>query len=145
MKCNKKPYTGDTDQGVRFRLLKVLKPSVILLALGILYITVHRATGFHLSCPFYGLTGLYCPGCGVSRMLLDLLELDIASAFSANCVLFVMTPFIFAIGLKYILRYIISGKKEITPFDNRLSYAAVAVLIVFAVVRNAYHLDILIP
>ena len=115
------------------------------LSLGILYIAVHKATGFHLSCPFYGLTGLYCPGCGVSRMLLNILELDFMSALSSNCVLFVMTPYFAVIILKYLLRYIISGKRGISAFDNRLCYCAVAILLAFAVVRNTFPADILVP
>lgn len=39
--------------------------------------------GFSLPCPVYALTGLYCPGCGVTRMLLALLRLDFAAAGAA--------------------------------------------------------------
>ncbi|WP_287216798.1 DUF2752 domain-containing protein [Rhodococcus sp. (in: high G+C Gram-positive bacteria)] len=35
-------------------------------------------------CPTYTLLGIYCPGCGTSRMLYSLLHLDVASALHYN-------------------------------------------------------------
>lgn len=35
-------------------------------------------------CPFYALTGLYCPGCGSTRCLYSLVHLDLAHAMAMN-------------------------------------------------------------
>lgn len=50
---------------------------------------------FYLSfgCPFRFLTGISCPGCGISRALMSLLKLDFADAFHFNPVIFAMPVF----------------------------------------------------
>ena len=41
------------------------------------------------SCPFYALTGLWCPGCGSTRCLHALVHLDLAQAMAMNPLLIV--------------------------------------------------------
>jgi Protein of unknown function (DUF2752) len=43
-------------------------------------------------CPFYAITGLYCPGCGTLRCLHALLHADLRSALGFNAVTVVLTP-----------------------------------------------------
>src|SRR5215218_11212240 len=45
-------------------------------------------------CPFYKLTGCYCPGCGGTRALHHLLHGRVATAFDFNPLLIVALPFI---------------------------------------------------
>ena len=35
-------------------------------------------------CPFHAMTGLWCPGCGMTRATYALLDGNLAAAFSAN-------------------------------------------------------------
>lgn len=56
----------------------------LLLLLGLVYALFVRYTGWMIPCPIYLVTGLYCPGCGVSRMCLALLEGDLTGAWQAN-------------------------------------------------------------
>ena len=42
------------------------------------------ALGRLVMCPFYGLTGLHCPGCGTLRALRCLLHLDLPGALAFN-------------------------------------------------------------
>ena len=39
---------------------------------------------FRLPCPILALTGIPCPGCGMTRAYLSLLQGDVAAAFSYN-------------------------------------------------------------
>ena len=48
--------------------------------------------GRGLYCPFWKFTGLLCPGCGVTRMCLALLRLDLAGAWRANPALLLALP-----------------------------------------------------
>lgn len=50
-----------------------------------------QATSFPV-CPFYAITGLYCPGCGTLRCLHALLHADLRSAFGFNAVTVLLTP-----------------------------------------------------
>ena len=49
-----------------------------------------------ITCPIKYLTGISCPGCGMSRALLSVLRLDFASAFHYHALwplLFVLLPY----------------------------------------------------
>lgn len=43
-------------------------------------------------CPFYAITGLYCPGCGTLRCLHALLHLDLRSALDYNALTVLFVP-----------------------------------------------------
>ena len=51
------------------------------------YTALILVIGRGLYCPVWKLTGLLCPGCGVTRMCLALLRLDVAAAWRANAAL----------------------------------------------------------
>jgi hypothetical protein len=44
------------------------------------------------ACPFYAVTGLYCPGCGTLRCLHALLHLDLGSALDYNALTVLFVP-----------------------------------------------------
>ena len=77
---------------MRQRLNRCIRISAAILGVGCAYALFCHLTGWGIPCPFHALTGLNCPGCGVSRMLLSLLRLDFAAAFRYNAVLFCMLP-----------------------------------------------------
>lgn len=43
-------------------------------------------------CPFYSVTGLYCPGCGTLRCLHALMHLDLRSALDYNALTVLFVP-----------------------------------------------------
>lgn len=51
-------------------------------------------------CPLRTLTGLYCPGCGSTRALHDLLHGDIAGALAMNPLLVVALPVLLLMALR---------------------------------------------
>lgn len=46
------------------------------------------------ACPFHGLTGLYCPGCGATRAMHALLHFDLGGALAMNPLLVLALPFV---------------------------------------------------
>jgi len=66
------------------RLLKFSTAAIILVAAGILYYLIVSFTGFAIPCVFRKITGLYCPGCGVTGMLTHIVRLDFKGAFECN-------------------------------------------------------------
>lgn len=130
---------------MKSRLLKILKPVATTLALGFTYVVIYKLTGFSLFCPIKKFTGLYCPGCGVSRMFLHLLRLDFAGAFSSNCVLFVMLPIFGAFGAVHAYRYVRYNEHGLKKWENTLCYVCIGILLVFGAARNLFPIDILVP
>ena len=61
-------------QEYKERLLKLIKPIGEILLLGFGYYLLVTFTNFSIPCPIEFITGKYCPGCGISRMLIAFLE-----------------------------------------------------------------------
>ena len=117
------------------RLRKTALTALAVLAVGGLYAWVHSAYGFSIPCLFRKITGLDCPGCGVSRMLMALLRLDFSAAFRANRVLFCMLPVLaFAFG-RMIWIYVRDGFVR-DRLSTVLCWICVGVLLCWGVVRN---------
>ena len=127
------------------RFLKLVKPTAIVLAIGFTYVIIHKLTGFAIFCPFHKFTGLYCPGCGVSRMLLHLMKLEIYEAFSSNFALFCMLPIFAAAAIWHSYKYIRYGSARLNKAETVICWVMAGILIVFAIVRNIYPIDILVP
>ena len=85
---------------------RVLKLSSILFLIGVVTIiySVLFKFGIVIPCVFYELTGLYCPGCGVTRMIFSLLKLDFYQAFRYNILVFLFIPFILVCVIDFIIK-----------------------------------------
>lgn len=118
------------------RLLKVILNAVIIFTLGICYALWCEHVSIHIPCIFNKITGLLCPGCGITRMCISLLKFDFASAFYYNKAIFLMLPYLIWITCKYTYIYIYCGKSKITKKDNIVLSIIIVLLIAYAVVRN---------
>lgn len=52
-----------------------------------------------IGCPFYRVFGFPCPGCGMTRAVLSLLQLDFAAAWQFHPMVFAL-PYLLALFLK---------------------------------------------
>ena len=121
---------------MRDRLKKCIRVGAVTLCVGCAYVLFCQFTGWGLPCPIHLVTGLNCPGCGVSRMLLSMLRLDFSAAFHYNAVLFCMLPLLALLICLWIYRYIRYGGPRTSSVEKVLEIAMVAVLLVWGVVRN---------
>ena len=62
--------------------------------LAVLYAVDPRNPGSYPICPFLGLTGCYCPGCGTLRALQRLMFGDVSGALGYNPLTVLSLPFI---------------------------------------------------
>lgn len=121
---------------VRKRLFYVLGATALLFALGGVYAVFLRHTGIGFVCPFNFLTGLKCPGCGVTRMCLALLRLDFPAAFAANPVILLQSPVLAVIFVTYSVTYIRTGHWQMHCWQNVALWGCIAILILYGIVRN---------
>ena len=68
------------------------KKYAVIIAMGLTYFWFVSRTGWSLPCPFHAVTGLECPGCGITRLFLALGHGDFRAAFAANPALFFAGP-----------------------------------------------------
>ena len=121
------------------RARKVVFGALVLLGIGALYAVFVNLTHIGIPCVFNLLTGLRCPGCGVTRMCIALLKLDFKTAFYENPAVFCMIPLAAAVTARLIYMYIRYGRKS-DKYTNIALYFMIAVLIVFGIVRNIIHI-----
>jgi len=106
-----------------------------------------NSPGTHLlSCPFHELTGLWCPGCGLTRATHALLRGDIGTALGYNLLL---PLFLGAIAIGW-LAWVRSalGRAPIgwvTRIPPKSGFLIGAVLVVFGVLRNLTPFAALAP
>ena len=127
------------------RFLQISKPTAIVLAIGFAYLLLHELTGFSIFCPVYKISGMYCPGCGVSRMFFHLFNGEIYEAFSSNCLLFCLLPVAVFECLFHGYRYVRYGNGRFFKAERIGLWVVVGLLVAFGILRNVVRADILIP
>lgn len=118
------------------RAIKVIKTLLMILAVGIAYGLFVIYTGLGIPCPVNTITGYQCPGCGVSRMCMALLKLDVNSAYHYNKVLFLLLPILLAVFSYQTYRYIRYDDVKLTKVQSAILYIALALLVIWGIMRN---------
>lgn len=127
---------------VRFRVvisLLLLSAGVLLTFLLIQYDPVNAGNrAVYLFCPLNKLTGLYCPGCGMTRAANDIIHFEILSAIHNNAlIVLVFGPFTAYLALREYLYFIM--QKHVLPFPKLKTWIIVLIIILtvaFTVLRN---------
>lgn len=107
------------------------------------YTILASRTGVAIFCVFHKITGLYCPGCGVTRSLASFANLDIYQAFRYNELIFVAGPLILYYYFNKVYYWIFSKTFKDVPkyFWGLVLFIA----IVFGILRNIPGFEYLQP
>lgn len=116
-----------------------------IIVLGATYLLFIFKTNRYIPCLFHKITGLYCPGCGITRMIQAIVRLEFVEAFWYNPLVFCLIPFI---GL-YLINLIRSNlnKKKLFGDKTRKVFwnVTLVITIAFWVLRNIPALSFLAP
>ena len=124
---------------------KKLLITTILLILLIIYIFVGDKINFYIPCPIKYITGLYCPGCGITRMLLSILKGDIYQGFRYNPLVFIIMPFLIFYFLEIYITNMLNKKSLCKKIPNEIFYFLVVIFIIYGVLRNIDMFSFLRP
>lgn len=118
------------------RLKKTVFYGTLLLSAGILYFIWYQGTGLAVPCFFHVLTGLYCPGCGMTRCMANLLLGNFREAFYYNMAVCLLSPLlIYFLGYS-LYAYIRHGRIPFSGIQNLLLGFSLTVLVLFGILRN---------
>lgn len=118
------------------RMKKIIVRDIIIALLLICYAVIVITTGKSIPCFIHLLTGLQCPGCGISRMLISMLYGDFRTAFSFHPFLFITWPVLLTLLLNADYRYIKQGRANLISLMNLVAITYVVLLLVFSIWRN---------
>ena len=106
----------------------------LLVCLGYYALLVYFQVG--IPCIFYKVTGLMCPGCGVTRMVRSIIALDFSSAFHYNPVVFVTSPILLYFVGKSYLCWLFNKKQKERLWEKVLLYLVIVLLLGYGILRN---------
>lgn len=100
--------------------------------------------GFYPTCTFHRLTGLNCPGCGMTRALYALLHGEVRTALRDNALL-VIGMGVFAVRGLWLAIQQFRGHLTGVLFPARWLWPLLVIGVVFAVLRNLPAFSFLSP
>ena len=100
-------------------------------------------TLINYKCIFHELFHIWCPGCGGTRMIISIFNLDFYQAFRWNPLLFIL----FILGIIYIIiGIIIYIKKRVIMIPNiKVCIFILCLLLFYMIIRNIDMFSYLIP
>lgn len=125
------------------RAIKYIRISVLIMVLGISAFTLEHFGIIGLSCVTYKYAGIICAGCGGTRMVQSILQLELYQAFRYNPIVFMSIPL-------YIFMYIKCGityKKQGRITDKLANYILlyIVIIVLYSIIRNIPLFEILAP
>ena len=129
----------------KVRLKKLLIKAALICGVGLGYAFFSSVFHWGIPCPIHAVTGLYCPGCGVSRMCMALLRLDFKEAASWNLGIFTVLPAAVAVFFWQAVRYVRTGDARLQKWQDILIWGMIGWLVVFTILRNLPWFSFLAP
>ena len=119
--------------------LKVISAVIILIIIIIGYYFLYQFYHIGIPCPIHYFTGFYCPGCGLTRMIFALINLDFYQAFRFNPLLFIMLiVFLIIKGMEFLFHQKIK-------LNNFTTYTLLIIVIGYGIIRNLPMFSYLLP
>lgn len=115
--------------------IKRLLAGGLAVAAGFVYYMLARFH-FAIPCIFRTITGLKCPGCGVTHMLINMVQMNFADAFAANPVLFILQPAIYYFIGKMYVCWVMDKNCKWNRIENIVLHTVIISLIIFGIIRN---------
>ncbi len=126
---------------MKSRLIRVIKIYLLLLIIFISYYVVNKKYGLYIPCFFHEITGLKCPGCGITSCLFHLVNLNIKEAFNSNPLVFIYLPFIAGYFLYETYLYVYDKQdKFLKKIPNYVWIIVLLITIIYGILRNIYEL-----
>ncbi len=126
------------------RIIVILVLIMLILLISFLYYRFYSLYRIGIPCIFHEITGLYCPGCGITRALFSLFELNIKKALQYNILIFILSPFLLYYVIISIKNWLLF-KKQTKIITNWILYIILIITVLFGILRNISCFDFLRP
>lgn len=114
----------------------LLRQTGVIFLMGVAYYVFSSLTGIYIPCIFRTLTGLKCPGCGVTHYVVAMLHGDLHGAFRANEMVFMLMPAILLYGIYRAAVYIRKGDTGYSKAETAVLFIILLAALAFGIFRN---------
>lgn len=111
----------------------------------VVYLLISNILGIYIPCLFHEITGFFCPGCGITRMLHSILVLDFYQAFRYNQLIFVFLPVALYLYVDDVVKRKNKQKSAIQLIPRYLWIVIITIFIIFGVIRNIPYFSFFKP
>ena len=117
---------------------KNIKECIILITFFLIVISMYYLN-ISIPCLFHKITKLYCPGCGVTRMIDALFHFNIYKAISYNA-------YVFSLLILFII-YLIACliMRRFITINSKIIYILIIIGLIFTILRNIPIFNYLAP
>ena len=122
-----------------------------LLALGlavafcVIYLIFGDMLGVYVPCIFRKITHLYCPGCGITRMLAAILTGDFYQALRYNPLICILLPLVIVYLVDYLINQARGRKSLLVRTPNWVWILMIVALVIYGIMRNLSWFKYLAP
>lgn len=115
---------------------RLLKQIGIILILGGIYLGIVLTTGYGIPCLFYQLTGWKCPGCGMTRAVVEIWKGNFKAALHYNALSITVLPLICPYLFYRLIREELHKGEEFHTWEYGVLIGLLIAIIAYAYVRN---------
>ena len=126
----------ENDKAVKNRLKSTVKVIAEIGVLFLLYILVFDLTGFGIPCIFRTVTGLLCPGCGMTHAMAAAFHGNFRQAMYYNALSLTLLPIILIYLVIKLIQYVIKGTDTFKPLEIVFLTICLAVCLGYFLLRN---------
>ena len=124
------------------KIEKSKKILLVTIILSTIYLYLNKRFSFYVPCIFHKITHLYCPGCGITRMIISILKLNFYQAFRYNPLMFILTPFLIIYEIIYYINWL---QDKYFKISKKIWYILLIITIIYTILRNINSFNYLIP
>ena len=118
------------------RIQRVARVAALFVCAGLLYAVIVKLLGRGIPCVFHDITGLKCPGCGMTHAMTALLNLDFNAFIQANLFAPLIIIFFITAFASTSLKYIKTGIYRLSAVNSFVEISFLVLFIAWGIARN---------
>lgn len=120
------------------------KTAIFFIVIGLIYYIITQLTSFRIPCPIQSITGLFCPGCGITHFFICIVHLDFIGAVKEN---YAVAFLIIVLGIPKLIQIIWKPNclKKNSRLWQILIFISLIFVIIFGILRNISGFEFLLP
>ena len=118
--------------------MKKITKYIIIFIIALSYLIIGNKFKIYIPCLFHEVTHLYCPGCGITRMLFSIIKLDFYQAFRYNMLLFILFPFGSFLIIENYYSLAINKTPLYKKINSKVWIILIIILLIYGLLRNIY-------